>query len=109
MKFLRYGIKSWRPKKTPLLLKQHRDARLKLIRQYKENLFWWRVLWTKETKLNCYQNHAWRKDSKAYSPKNMVATIKFGSDSIMIWGCFSAKGMGKILVIDGKKNAQKYK
>ena len=27
----------------------------------------------------------------------------------MIWDCFSAKGEGKISVIDGKMNAQKYK
>ena len=27
----------------------------------------------------------------------------------MIWGCFSVKGVGKISVIDGKMNAQKYK
>ena len=27
----------------------------------------------------------------------------------MIWGCFSAKGVGKISVIDSKMNAQKYK
>ena len=27
----------------------------------------------------------------------------------MIWGCFSAKEVGKISVIDGKMNAQKYK
>ena len=51
----------------------------------------------------------WRKDGKAYSPKNMLPTVKYGSGSIMIWGCFSAKGAGKILVIDGKMNAQKYK
>ena len=39
---LRNGLKSWRPKKTPLLLKLHRDARLKFIRQHqeKEYLFW---------------------------------------------------------------------
>ena len=51
----------------------------------------------------------WRKDGEAYSPKNMVPTVKFGGDSIMIWKCFSAKGVGKISVIDGKMNAQKYK
>ena len=39
----------------------------------------------------------------------MVQTVKFGSGSIMIWGCFSAKGVGKISVIDSKMNAQKYK
>ena len=35
--------------------------------------------------------------------------VKFGGDSIMIRGCFSAKGVGKISVIDGKMKAQKYK
>ena len=34
---------------------------------------------------------------------------KFGGGSIIIRRCFSAKGMGKISVIDGKMNAQKYK
>ena len=33
---LRNGLKSLRPKKTPFLLKWHRDARLKFIRQHKE-------------------------------------------------------------------------
>ena len=54
-----------------------------------------------------YWNHVWRKDGEAHSPKNTVPTVKFGS--MMIWGCFSVKGVGKISVIDGKMNAQKYK
>ena len=37
---LRNGLKSRRQKKTNLLLKWQRDARLKFIRQEKENLFW---------------------------------------------------------------------
>ena len=56
-----------------------------------------------------YRNHVWRKDGESYSPRNTVSTVKFGGGSIMIWGCFSAKGVGKISVIDGKINAQKYK
>ena len=51
----------------------------------------------------------WKKYGEAYSPKNAVPTVKFGSGSIMIWGCFSAKDVSKISVIDGKMNAQKYK
>ena len=84
---LRNGLKSRRLKKTPLLLKQHRDARLKFIRQHKEkeNSFWERVLWTDETKIVLfgynYQNHVWRKDGEAYLWKNMVPTIKFGGGS----------------------------
>ena len=39
----------------------------------------------------------------------MVPTVKFGGGSIMIWGCFSMKGVGKISVTDDKMNSQKYK
>ena len=110
---LRNGLKSRRPKITPLLLKQHRDTRLKFTRQHKEkeNLFWERVLWTDKTKIELfghnYWNHGWRKDGEAYSPKNLVTTVKFGAGSIMIWGCFSVKGVGKTSLIDGKRNVQK--
>ena len=110
---LRNVLKSRKPKKTPLLLKRQRDSRLKLLRQHKEkeNLFWKRVLWTDETKIELFshnhRNHEWRKDGEDYSPKTRVPTVKFGSGSIMIWECFSAKCVGKISVIDGKMNAQK--
>ena len=75
-------------------------------------MFWERVLRTDETKIELfghnYGDHVWRKDGKAFSPKNTVPTVKFGGGSIMIWGCFSVKGVGKISVIDGKMNVQKY-
>ena len=95
---LRNSLKSRRPKKIPFLLKRHRDARLKFVRQHKENenSFWERVLWTDETEIELfghnYRNYVWRKDGEANSPKNTVSTAKFGGGSIMIWGCFSAKG-----------------
>ena len=106
------GLKLRRSKKTPLLLKRHRDARLKFVRQHKEkeNSFSERVLWTDEIKIELFchddRNLVWRKDDKAYSPKNTVPTVKFCGGSIMILGCFSAKGVGKVSVIGGKMNAQ---
>ena len=50
------GLKSRRPKKAPLLLKRHRDARLKFARQHKEkeNSFWEKVLWTDEAKIKLF-------------------------------------------------------
>ncbi len=50
---LRNGLKSGRTKETPFLLKRHRDAKLKFVRQHKEkeNSFWERVLWTDEIKI----------------------------------------------------------
>ena len=108
---LRNGLESRRLKKTPLLLKRHRDSRLKSVRQYKEkeNSFWERVIWTDKSKIDLfghnYRNNVWWKDGEAYSPKNTVQTDKFGGGNMMIWGCFSAKTESKISVIEGKMNA----
>ena len=102
---LRNGLESKKPKKTSLVLKRNSNARLKFLRQHKEkkNSFGERVLWTDEHKIELfghnYWNHVWRKDGKAYSLKNTVPIVKFGSGSIMIRECFSAKGVGKISVI----------
>ena len=40
----RNNLKSRSPQKTPLLLKRHRDARLKFVREHKdkEKSYWWR-------------------------------------------------------------------
>ena len=46
-----------------------------------------------------------RKDGEAYSPKNMVPTVKFSGATIMIWGRISAKGERKISAIEDKMNA----
>ena len=58
-KMPRNGLKSRRPKKTPLLLKRHRNARLKFVRQHneKENSFWERVLWTDESKIELFDHN----------------------------------------------------
>ena len=68
---------------------------------------------TDETKIELfghnYRNHVWRKDGEPYTPENTAPTVKFSGGSIMIWGWFSAKGVGKISVIDGTMNSQKYK
>ena len=108
---LRNGLKSWRPKKTPHKMKRHGDARLKLVRK-KKIRFGREYYGQMKLKLSCLGiiiETMWRKDGEAYSIKNTVPTVKFGDGSIMIWGCFSAKGVGKILVIDGEMNAQLYK
>ena len=97
------GLKSRRPKKTTLLLKWHRDAGLKFVRQHKEKK---NSFYEDETKIELfghnYRNLVWRKDGK-------VQIVKIGGGSIMIWGCFTAKGEGKISLINDKINAQKYK
>ena len=62
-------------------------------------------------KLGCLliiiDNRMWRKDGKAYSPKNILPTVKFGGGSIMIWGYFSVNRCGQN--ISNRRYKKKYK
>ena len=63
--------------------------------------YWSRVLWTDETKLELFGhndiNNVYRQPGTAFDPKNTVPTVKHGGGSIMLWGAFSSKGVGKIV------------
>ncbi len=39
--------------------------------------------------------------NRAYVHKNNIPTVKHGGGNIMLWGCFSAKGTGELLRING--------
>ena len=49
----------------------------------------------------------WRKKGTEFKP-NTIPTVKFGGGNVMVWGCFSANGVGGMEIIDGKMNAAKY-
>ncbi|KAI3354553.1 hypothetical protein L3Q82_019047 [Scortum barcoo] len=43
------------------------------------------------------------------SPGQYIPTVKHGGGSIMLWGCFSVAGTGKLVRIEGKMNAAMYR
>ena len=52
--------------------------------------------------------HVWRRNRDAYKEKHLILTVKYGSGSVMFWGCFTSRGPGALVRIDGIMNSTKY-
>ncbi len=42
-------------------------------------------------------------------PKNSIPTVKHGGGNIMLWGCFSAKGPGRLICVKERMNGAMYR
>ena len=62
--------------------------------------------------LNVFGLHSkrcvWRPPGTAPHLPHTIYKVKHGGDSIMLWGCFSAAGTGRLVAIEKKMNATKY-
>ncbi|KAJ8416788.1 hypothetical protein AAFF_G00326660 [Aldrovandia affinis] len=102
-------------RKVPLLKKAHLQARLKFANEHLDDSeeAWEKVLWSDETKIELFginsTRRVWRKKKAALDPKNTIPTVKHGGGNIMLWGCFSAKGTGRLHRIEGRMNGVMYR
>lgn len=108
------GLNGRRPVKKPFISIKNRKARVEWA---KAHLNWTRqqwsdVIWSDESKFMLFGSDGitWirRPEGKRFDPKYQLPTMKHGGGSVMVWGAFSAKGIGPLHRIDGIMNKKVY-
>jgi hypothetical protein len=102
--------------KKPALTEAQMAARLKFAQDYLERTRadWRKVIWSDESRFCLFGNDGprrkwvYNKDQREHRQKKTVnpqagksKKKKFGGGSIMVWGCFSGRGVGKLEYIQG--------
>lgn len=97
------NLRARRPRKVPLLNKKQIQKRLHFAKEHEmwPSSKWRNILWTDESKIvlfnpSIHQQRVRRPPNTEYNPKYTTKTIKHGSCSVMVWGCFSWFGVGPI-------------
>uniref|UniRef100_A0A034WCV1 Transposable element Tcb1 transposase n=1 Tax=Bactrocera dorsalis TaxID=27457 RepID=A0A034WCV1_BACDO len=79
--------------------------------QYDLN-YWRKVLFSSECQFQAYQTaqHVtqWRRVSTESDTPNALFTSKQPDNMITLWGCMSAKGVGRLVICDTQMNREKY-
>ena len=107
-----YGIVA---RRKPLLSKRHMAACLAFAKRHLKGSQTTRnkILWSDETKIELFgvnaKRYVWRTPDTTHHLANTNPTVKHGSGSIMLWGCFSVAGTGRLVTIEGKMNAAMYR
>ncbi|KAI4905670.1 hypothetical protein NFI96_009252 [Prochilodus magdalenae] len=94
-------------RKVPLLKSAPAQARLLFAHDHLDDPeeSWEKVLWSDG--LNSTRR-VWRTKNDEYHPKNTIPTVKHGGGGIMLWGCLSAHGTGRLHCVKERMTGAMY-
>lgn len=102
------------PLKKPFINKKNKVTRLTFAKNHvlKDPTFWDTVIFSDESKLNVFgsdgRSIVWRKPNKQLDVKNLRTTVKQGRESVMVWACMAATGVGNLVFIDENMDKNMY-
>ncbi|CCO38111.1 Transposable element Tcb2 transposase [Rhizoctonia solani AG-1 IB] len=108
------GLMARKPRKVPYLSYKHRQARRSWAAEHQlwEAIQWARVIFSDESKFNLFSSdgprYVWRRKGEEFDPRYTQKTVKHGGGHIMVWGCITSKGVGRLHRIEGTLTAKKY-
>lgn len=101
-------------RKKPFISARNKSKRLQYATEHvkKNQAFWNNVIFSDESKYNIHgsdgRQKVWRKPNTELNIENVNATVKHGGGSVMVWGCMSAAGIGKLSFIETTMDSKGY-
>lgn len=107
------GLRARIPRKKPFLNTVQRQKRLTWAKEHVSWTVeqWKKVMWSDETRISIFGSdglrYVRRRPGEDCLPECTTATMKHPL-SIMVWGCMSRDAVGRLQVLEGTVNADKY-
>jgi transposase len=107
------GLNARIPRKKPFLNMRQRKQRVHWAKQHVNwtSDHWNKVIWSDETRISLFASdgvrYVWRRSGEDLRPECMRPSVKY-PESVMVWGCMAAGGVGRLHVVDGTLTARKY-
>jgi DDE superfamily endonuclease len=108
------GYKCYIKAKKPLLTGKHKENRKKFADKYSNYSYfdWKRMIWCDECKFSLVNRNKrefyWKRKRDPLNEENIKKTLKFRDDSIIVWGCITAEGVGELVKVNGSIDSNKY-
>ena len=108
------NIKCHKKIKKPHLTKKHIKNRKKFAKSKSKWSFfdWSKIIFSDESKFNLHGSdgisNVWCCDEDLLKQENIQSIKKFGGGSVMVWGCITSQGVGKLLRIESTINSKDY-
>lgn len=107
------GLRARIPRKKPFLNPAQRRKRLQWAKKHVSwtSEQWKKILWSDETRISIFGSdgvrYVRRRTGEDCLPECTTATMKHPL-SIMVWGCMSQDSVGRLQILNGSVNADKY-
>ncbi len=108
------GLKGYKRWRVPLLTKAHVRKRRAWAEAHAEwgAEKWDTVLYSDESKFNFFGSDGvqWcrRGPGEALDVHNVLPRLKHGGGGVMVWGCMTRLGFGRLILVEGTMNAVQY-
>jgi hypothetical protein len=108
------GLQARPPLHVPLLSRKQMRLRLAWGQVHSPWLeeAWKKIIFSDESKFNLIgsdgRQWVWRHNGEALDPRYTKKTVKYGGGSVMVWGCITAYGVGRLIRIHRTMNKKKY-